>query len=107
MLFLVFVQKCDTSKHKVLLVSVCPQSLPFFAIKFHLDVSAAAQKLCGFLKSVGTSGWHIFLILKPSLYFVICILCLSNPSNDENAVLNCSKNPMFFPLPANLDIKDF
>ncbi|XP_051523025.1 nuclear prelamin A recognition factor [Myxocyprinus asiaticus] len=46
-------KKCDTSKHKVLVVSVCPQSLPFFAVKFHLDVSAASQKLCGFLKSVG------------------------------------------------------
>lgn len=46
-------KKCDTSKHKVLVVSVCPQSLPFFAVKFGLDVPTAAQKLCGFLKSVG------------------------------------------------------
>uniref|UniRef100_A0A8C1ZMR4 Nuclear prelamin A recognition factor n=1 Tax=Cyprinus carpio TaxID=7962 RepID=A0A8C1ZMR4_CYPCA len=46
-------KKCDTSKHKILVVSVCPQSLPFFAIKFQLDVPAAAKKLCGFLKSVG------------------------------------------------------
>nr|XP_055032167.1 nuclear prelamin A recognition factor isoform X3 [Misgurnus anguillicaudatus] len=46
-------KKCDTSKHKVLVVSMCPQSVPFFAIKYHLDVPAAAQKLCGFLKSVG------------------------------------------------------
>ncbi|KAI5623414.1 nuclear prelamin A recognition factor, partial [Silurus asotus] len=46
-------KKCDSSKHKVLVVSVCPQSLPFFAVKFHLDVPTAAQKLCGFLKSVG------------------------------------------------------
>ncbi|XP_062859001.1 nuclear prelamin A recognition factor [Trichomycterus rosablanca] len=46
-------KKCDTSKHKVLVVSVCPQSLPFFAVKFHLDISTAAQKLCGFLKSIG------------------------------------------------------
>lgn len=46
-------KKCDTSKHKILVVSMCPQSVPFFAIKYHLDVPAAAQKLCGFLKSVG------------------------------------------------------
>ncbi|KAI5103438.1 nuclear prelamin A recognition factor, partial [Silurus meridionalis] len=46
-------KKCDSTKHKVLVVSVCPQSLPFFAVKFHLDVPTAAQKLCGFLKSVG------------------------------------------------------
>ncbi|XP_018954945.2 nuclear prelamin A recognition factor-like [Cyprinus carpio] len=46
-------KKCDTSKHKILMVSVCPQSLPFFAIKFQMDVPAAAKKLCGFLKSVG------------------------------------------------------
>lgn len=61
LLFLCFWQKCDTSKHKILVVSVCPQSLPFFAVKFQLDVPAAAQKLCGFLKSVGTSGRHICL----------------------------------------------
>lgn len=46
-------QKCDVSKHKVLVASVCPQSLPFFAVKFGLDVSEAAHKLCGFLKSLG------------------------------------------------------
>lgn len=41
------------SKHKVLVASVCPQSLPFFAVKFGLDVNEAAHKLCGFLKSLG------------------------------------------------------
>uniref|UniRef100_A0A3Q3PZ70 Iron hydrogenase large subunit C-terminal domain-containing protein n=1 Tax=Monopterus albus TaxID=43700 RepID=A0A3Q3PZ70_MONAL len=46
-------KKCDVSKHKVLVVSVCPQSLPFFAVKFGLDISEAAHKLCGFLKSLG------------------------------------------------------
>lgn len=46
-------KKCDVSKHKVLVASVCPQSLPFFAVKFGLDVSEAAQKLCSFLKSLG------------------------------------------------------
>lgn len=52
-------QKCDSLKHKVLVVSVCPQSLPFFAVKFQLDVQAAAHKLCGFLKSVGESACHV------------------------------------------------
>uniref|UniRef100_A0A3B3QEI7 Nuclear prelamin A recognition factor n=1 Tax=Paramormyrops kingsleyae TaxID=1676925 RepID=A0A3B3QEI7_9TELE len=46
-------KRCDASEHKVLAVSVCPQSLPFFSVKFHLDVPQAAQKLCGFLKSLG------------------------------------------------------
>ncbi|XP_026207168.1 nuclear prelamin A recognition factor [Anabas testudineus] len=46
-------KKCDVSKHKVLVASVCPQSLPFFAVKFGLDVNEAAHKLCGFLKSLG------------------------------------------------------
>lgn len=46
-------KKCDTSKHKVLAVSVCPQSLPYFAAKFSLPVTEAAKKLCGFLKSLG------------------------------------------------------
>lgn len=48
-----FFQRCDVSKHKVLVASVCPQSLPFFAVKFGLDIPEAAQKLCGFLKSLG------------------------------------------------------
>nr|XP_006132457.1 nuclear prelamin A recognition factor [Pelodiscus sinensis] len=46
-------KKCDISKHKVLAVSVCPQSLPYFAAKFNLSVNNAAKKLCGFLKSLG------------------------------------------------------
>ncbi|KAM6964089.1 nuclear prelamin A recognition factor isoform 1-T1 [Tautogolabrus adspersus] len=46
-------KRCDVSKHKVLVASVCPQSLPFFAAKFGLDITEAAQKLCGFLKSLG------------------------------------------------------
>ncbi|KAL0984061.1 hypothetical protein UPYG_G00136570 [Umbra pygmaea] len=46
-------KKCDVSKHKVLVVSVCPQSLPFFAVKFGLDIPEAAHKLCGFLKRIG------------------------------------------------------
>ncbi|XP_078510780.1 nuclear prelamin A recognition factor [Lissotriton helveticus] len=51
-------KKCDTSKHKVLAVSVCPQSLPYFAAKFNLCVNDAAKKLCGFLKSLGVH--HVF-----------------------------------------------
>ncbi|XP_060027678.1 nuclear prelamin A recognition factor isoform X2 [Erinaceus europaeus] len=46
-------KKCDTSKHKVLAVSVCPQSLPYFAAKFSLSVTDASRRLCGFLKSLG------------------------------------------------------
>lgn len=46
-------QKCDVTKHRVLVASLCPQSLPFFAVKFGLDMNEAAQKLCGFLKSLG------------------------------------------------------
>lgn len=67
-------QKCDSSKHKVLVVSVCPQSLPFFAVKFHLDLQAAAQKLCGFLKSVGESVCDVFAprltFTQPLLFWV-------------------------------------
>lgn len=78
MLFLCLWQKCDTSKHKILVVSVCPQSLPFFAIKFQLDVPAAAKKLCGFLKSVGTSGHHICLevtVTMPTALIKIFTYC--------------------------------
>ncbi|XP_053850360.1 nuclear prelamin A recognition factor isoform X1 [Vidua macroura] len=46
-------KKCDTSKHKILAVSLCPQSLPYFAAKFNLSVNEAAKRLCGFLKSLG------------------------------------------------------
>uniref|UniRef100_A0A3P9AMR5 Nuclear prelamin A recognition factor n=1 Tax=Esox lucius TaxID=8010 RepID=A0A3P9AMR5_ESOLU len=46
-------KKCDVSKHKVVVVSVSPQSLPFFAVKFGLDIPEATRKLCGFLKSLG------------------------------------------------------
>uniref|UniRef100_A0A667YIQ2 Nuclear prelamin A recognition factor n=1 Tax=Myripristis murdjan TaxID=586833 RepID=A0A667YIQ2_9TELE len=49
----VLAQKCDVSKHKALVVSLCPQSLPFFAVKFGLDITEATHKLCGFLKSLG------------------------------------------------------
>lgn len=46
-------QRCDASKHKVLVASLCPQSLPFFAVKFGLGINEAAQKLCSFLKHAG------------------------------------------------------
>ncbi|XP_052341836.1 nuclear prelamin A recognition factor-like [Oncorhynchus keta] len=46
-------KKCDVTKHQVLVVSVCSQSLPFFAVKFGLDIPEATRKLCGFLKSLG------------------------------------------------------
>ncbi|XP_069050588.1 nuclear prelamin A recognition factor [Lepisosteus oculatus] len=51
-------KKCDTSKHKVLVVSLCPQSLPFFAAKFNLGIPDSTRKLCGFLKSQGVH--HVF-----------------------------------------------
>lgn len=53
----------------MLVASVCPQSLPFFAVKFGLDISEAANKLCGFLKSLGER------VIKP-----IVKRCLSAPS---------------------------
>uniref|UniRef100_A0A8C3WCH5 Nuclear prelamin A recognition factor n=1 Tax=Catagonus wagneri TaxID=51154 RepID=A0A8C3WCH5_9CETA len=46
-------EKCDASERKVLAVSVCPQSLPYFAAKFSLSVTDASRRLCGFLKSLG------------------------------------------------------
>ncbi|XP_028674222.1 nuclear prelamin A recognition factor [Erpetoichthys calabaricus] len=46
-------KKCDTSKHKVLVASLCPQSLPYFAAKFKVGIAEAARKLCGFLKCLG------------------------------------------------------
>ncbi|XP_037134780.1 nuclear prelamin A recognition factor [Syngnathus acus] len=46
-------EKCDVTNHRVVVASVCPQSLPFFAVKFGVDIVEAAGKLCGFLKSLG------------------------------------------------------
>ncbi|KAK1341250.1 hypothetical protein QTO34_017653 [Cnephaeus nilssonii] len=46
-------KKCDTSQHKVLAESVCPQSLPYFVAKFSLSVTDASRGLCGLLKSLG------------------------------------------------------
>ncbi|XP_018094037.1 nuclear prelamin A recognition factor-like [Xenopus laevis] len=46
-------KKCDSSLHKLVVASVSPQSVPYFAVKFHLSVCEAAKKLCGFLKSLG------------------------------------------------------
>ncbi|KAM9716680.1 nuclear prelamin A recognition factor isoform 1-T5 [Menidia menidia] len=48
-------KRCDASKHKLLVASVCPQSLPFFAVRFGLDIYEATQKLCGFLKGLGVA----------------------------------------------------
>ncbi|XP_017535807.3 nuclear prelamin A recognition factor [Manis javanica] len=67
---------CDTSKHKVLAVSVCPQSLPYFAAKFNLSVTDASRRLCGFLKSLGvhyvfdTTAAADFSILESQKEFV-------------------------------------
>ncbi|KAM4662417.1 nuclear prelamin A recognition factor [Discoglossus pictus] len=46
-------KKCDTSLHRLVVASVSPQSVPYFAVKFRLSVCEAARKLCGFLKSLG------------------------------------------------------
>uniref|UniRef100_G1Q198 Iron hydrogenase large subunit C-terminal domain-containing protein n=1 Tax=Myotis lucifugus TaxID=59463 RepID=G1Q198_MYOLU len=50
-------KKCDSSQHKVLAVSMCPQSLPYFAAKFSLSVTDASRRLYGFFKSLGV---HVF-----------------------------------------------
>ncbi|XP_053308865.1 nuclear prelamin A recognition factor [Spea bombifrons] len=46
-------KKCDTSLHRLVVASVSPQSVPYFAVKFRLSVCEASRKLCGFLKSLG------------------------------------------------------
>ncbi|KAK1343683.1 hypothetical protein QTO34_014236 [Cnephaeus nilssonii] len=46
-------KKCDTLQHKVLAVSVCPQSLPYFAAKFSLSVTYASRRLAAFSKALG------------------------------------------------------
>ncbi|XP_056406467.1 nuclear prelamin A recognition factor [Hyla sarda] len=46
-------KKCDTSLHRLVVASVSPQSVPYFAVKFQVSVCEAAKKLCGFLKSLG------------------------------------------------------
>uniref|UniRef100_A0A452T893 Iron hydrogenase large subunit C-terminal domain-containing protein n=1 Tax=Ursus maritimus TaxID=29073 RepID=A0A452T893_URSMA len=65
-------KKCDISQHKVLAVSVCPQSLPYFAAKFCLSVINASRRLC--LTST-CPGWVPYLehvlghpIAPPDLY---------------------------------------
>lgn len=64
-LFVISCQKCDVSKHKVLVASMCPQSLPFFAVKFGLDITEAAHKVCAFLKSLGEQVGFIYRCLLP------------------------------------------
>lgn len=51
-------KKCDSSLHRLVVASVSPQSVPYFAVKFRLSVCEAARKLCGFLKSLGIH--HVF-----------------------------------------------
>lgn len=46
-------QRCDESKHKVLVVSISPQSVTYFAAKHSISVSDVIQRLSGFLKSLG------------------------------------------------------
>lgn len=65
-LFLCPCQRCDVSKHRVLVASICPQSLPFFAVKFGVDITEAAHKLCGFLKSLGEQVGFVYHCLQRS-----------------------------------------
>ncbi|XP_073538594.1 nuclear prelamin A recognition factor [Phyllobates terribilis] len=51
-------KKCDASLHRLVVASVSPQSVPYFAVKFQHSVCEAAKKLCGFLKSLGIH--HVF-----------------------------------------------
>ncbi|XP_063817136.1 nuclear prelamin A recognition factor [Pseudophryne corroboree] len=51
-------KKCDSALHRVVVASVSPQAVPYFAVKFHLSVCEAARKLCGFLKGLGVH--HVF-----------------------------------------------
>ncbi|XP_062330211.1 nuclear prelamin A recognition factor isoform X1 [Osmerus eperlanus] len=46
-------KRCDVTNHRTVLVSLCPQALPFFSVKFGLGIPDATHKLCGFLKSLG------------------------------------------------------
>lgn len=46
----------------MLAVSVCPQSLPYFAAKFSLSVTDASRRLCGFLKSLGEMSLMLLCI---------------------------------------------
>nr|KAF6369391.1 hypothetical protein mMyoMyo1_010736 [Myotis myotis] len=61
-------KKYDTSQQKVLAVSMCPQSLPYFAAKFSLSVTDASRRLCGFLKSLGA---HCLFDMKIAADFSI------------------------------------
>lgn len=51
-------KKCDTSLHRLVVASVSPQSVPYFAARFQLSACEVARKLCGFLKSLGVH--HVF-----------------------------------------------
>ncbi|GCC36703.1 hypothetical protein chiPu_0015201 [Chiloscyllium punctatum] len=46
-------QRCDVFKHKVLVVSISPQSVPYFAAKHCINVTDVIQRLSGFLKGLG------------------------------------------------------
>lgn len=59
----------------MLAVSLCPQSLPYFAAKFNLSVNEAAKRLCGFLKSLGKFAFVIVLKQKGRDHFAwFCFL---------------------------------
>ncbi|KAK1343847.1 hypothetical protein QTO34_014401 [Cnephaeus nilssonii] len=52
-------KKCDTSQHKVLVVSVCPQSLPYFIAKFSLNVTDASRGSAAFSKALGRTVFDL------------------------------------------------
>lgn len=58
----------------MLAVSLCPQSLPYFAAKFNLSVNDAARRLCGFLKSLGKFGFVTRVEQKGEMILGLCFL---------------------------------
>lgn len=58
----------------MLAVSICPQSLPYFAAKFNLSVNDAAKRLCGFLKSLGKFGFVMMVEQEGEIILSFCFL---------------------------------
>ena len=63
------------------MASICPQSLPFFAVKFGLDITEAAHKLCGFLKTLGEQVGFIYRWLVVTIRNILYILCIKQLFN--------------------------
>lgn len=69
----------------MLAVSICPQSLPYFAAKFSLSVNDAAKRLCGFLKSLGKFG---FMMVEQKGEMTRFLLA------QQNSFLHSQKEPL-------------